>query len=240
MPRFPVNEKNIEGNKARITGTDYKHIVKVLRLREGDTVTLFDECSKEYTGKITTIGSRDVVVDIISSREVATDSPLEITLLQGLAKGDKMDYIVEKATELGVHTIVPVITERSQLRSADKKNRWQRIAIEASKQCGRTEPPAIENTLDFSEAIKYNHNKELSLIFHVDSKYTIKDYLKYSLQLPNNIIVLIGPEGGFSEKEVLLATEMGFKSLGLGPRTLRTETASIAVLSIIQFHHGDL
>jgi 16S rRNA (uracil1498-N3)-methyltransferase len=240
MPRFPVNEKNIEGMKARITGTDYKHIVKVLRLREGDSITLFDERSKEYTGRISSIGSRDVVVDIISSRDVVTDSPLKITLLQGLAKGDKMDYIVEKATELGVHTIVPVITERSQLRAADKKNRWQRIAIESSKQCGRTKPPAIENTLDFIEAIKYNHNEGISLIFHVDSKHTIKDYLKYSLQLPNNIIVLIGPEGGFSGKEVFLATKMGFTSLGLGPRTLRTETASIAVLSIIQFHHGDL
>lgn len=240
MPRFPVKEKNIVGSEARISGTDYRHIVKVLRLREGDDITLFDECSKEYTGKIRALGSMDVVIDILSSRIVTTESPLEITLLQGLPKGDKMDYIVEKATELGVHRIVPVITERSQTRAADKKNRWERIAVEASKQCGRTKPPVIENTLNFTEAIKYNNDSRLSLIFHVESKCSINDYLKYSLQLPNTIIVLIGPEGGFSEKEVLLACEMGFTSLGLGPRTLRTETASIAVLSIIQFHHGDL
>ncbi len=240
MPRFPIKEKNIEGDKALISGTDYKHIVKVLRLREGDTITLFDECSREYTGKIAGIGSKEIVIDIISSRKVTTDSPLNITLLQGLTKGDKMDYIVEKATELGVHTIVPVITERSQVRTADKKKRWERIALEASKQCGRTRPAIIENTLNFSEALNYKNMSDLSLIFHVNYEHSIKDHLKYSLQLPKNIIVLIGPEGGFSEKEVLLASEMGFTPLGLGPRTLRTETASIAVLSIIQFHHGDL
>jgi 16S rRNA (uracil1498-N3)-methyltransferase len=240
MPRFPVKEKDIEGDRVRIAGTDYRHVVKVLRLCEGDAITLFDECSNEYAGKISSIGSRDVVVKIISSRKVSTESPLDITLLQGLPKGDKMDYIVEKATELGIHRIVPVITERSQVRSADKRNRWERIAAESSKQCGRTKPPIIENTLNFDQALNYNNNSGISLIFHVDSEYSMKDYLKYSLQLPNNIIVFIGPEGGFSEKEVLLACEMGFTSLGLGPRTLRTETASIAVLSIIQFHHGDL
>jgi 16S rRNA (uracil1498-N3)-methyltransferase len=240
MPRFPVKQKNIEGNETRIEGTDYRHLVKVLRLREGDPVILFDECSKEYTGKIRDIGRRDVVIDILSSRTVETESPLNIILLQGLPKGDKMDYIVEKATELGVRTIVPVRTERSLANAADKKNRWERIAVEASKQCGRTRPPVIENTLIFAEAINYNKDGALPIILHVDSKCSIKDYLKYSLQLPNTIIILIGPEGGFSEEEVLLASVKGFTSLGLGPRTLRTETASIAVLSIIQFHHGDL
>lgn len=151
-----------------------------------------------------------------------------------------MDYIIEKATELGVHTIVPVVTERSQVRTAEKKKRWERIAIEASKQCGRTKTPAIENTLNFDEAIKHKNDNELALILHVGSQVSLKDFLKNTLQHPTNIIVLIGPEGGFSEKEVLLATEMGFTSLGLGPRTLRTETAGTAVLSIIQFQHGDL
>lgn len=240
MPRFPVDGKKIENGKAFLSGTDYKHVVKVLRMKEGDAITLFDESSVEYEGRITQVGSKEVVVDIVSSRKVETDSPLRITLMQGLPKGDKMDYIIEKATEIGVHTIVPVVTERSQVRTIEKKKRWERIAVEASKQCGRTKPPAIENTLNFNEAIKYYSDNELALILHVGSQVSLKDFLKNTLQHPTNIIVLIGPEGGFSEKEVLLATEMGFTSLGLGPRTLRTETAGIAVLSIIQFQHGDL
>jgi 16S rRNA (uracil1498-N3)-methyltransferase len=151
-----------------------------------------------------------------------------------------MDYIVEKATELGVHKIVPVVTDRSQVRSTGKRKRWERIAVEASKQCGRTRPPTIENTLNFEEAIKCSREYDIAIILHVGNQVSLKDFLKNSLQHPKNIIVLIGPEGGFSENEVLLASEMGFTSLGLGPRTLRTETASLAVLSIIQFHHGDL
>jgi 16S rRNA (uracil1498-N3)-methyltransferase len=240
MPRFPVDEKSIEGGKATISGADYRHIVKVLRMKEGDAITLFDGNAVEYEGRISRVGSRDIVVDINSSRKATTDSPLCVTLLQGLPKGDKMDYIVEKATELGVHRIVPVITERSQVRSTGKKKRWERIAVEASKQCGRTKPPAIENTINYSEAINYSADNELALILHVGSQVSLKDFLNNTLQHPKNIIVLIGPEGGFSENEVLLASEMGFTSLGLGPRTLRTETAGLAVLSIIQFHHGDL
>ncbi|KAB2822852.1 MAG: 16S rRNA (uracil(1498)-N(3))-methyltransferase [Candidatus Dadabacteria bacterium] len=240
MPRFPVDEKSIENGKAFLSGTDYKHVVKVLRMKEGDAITLFDTSSFEYEGLISHVGSKEVTVDIVSSRRVETDSPLRITLMQGLPKGDKMDYIIEKATELGVHTIVPVVTERSQVRTVEKKKRWERIAVEASKQCGRTKPPAIENTLNFDEAIKHKDDNELAFILHVGSQISLKDFLKNPLQHPTNIIVLIGPEGGFSEKEVLLATEMGFTSLGLGPRTLRTETAGIAVLSIIQFQHGDL
>ncbi|MCI0482750.1 MAG: 16S rRNA (uracil(1498)-N(3))-methyltransferase [Candidatus Dadabacteria bacterium] len=240
MPRFPVDEKNIDGAKATLAGSDYRHVVKVLRMKEGDAITLFDGRSIEYEGRISHVGRRDILVDIVSSRKVETDSPLRITLLQGLPKGEKMDYIVEKATEIGVHTIVPVITERSQFRTADKRNRWERIALEASKQCGRTTPPAIENTLNFNEAIKYSKQYELAVILHVGSQVSLKDFLNNPLQHPKNIIVLIGPEGGFSKTEVLLACEMGFTSLGLGPRTLRTETAGIAFLSIIQFHHGDL
>lgn len=240
MPRFPVDEKKIEDGRASLAGTDYKHIVKVLRMKEGDALTLFDCNSIEYDGRISRVGSKEVVVDILSSRKVETDSPLRMTLMQGLPKGDKMDYIIEKATEIGVHAIVPVVTERSQVRTAEKKMRWERIAVEAAKQCGRTKPPSIENTLNYNEAINCLNDNGIGLILHVGSQVSLKDFLKNPLQHPTNIIVLIGPEGGFTEKEVLLASEMGFTSLGLGPRTLRTETAGIAVLSIIQYQHGDL
>ena len=240
MPRIPLPLRGIENEKAVISGADYRHMVKALTLGVGDQVTLFGGDSWEYTGVISSVGSRELVIDITGNRLIAADPVIDITILQGLPKGEKMDYIVEKATELGATRIVPVVTERSQVRKTGKHQRWERIALEASKQCGRTKPTVIENTLEFKEALLFKNKGDLAIILHTESSLSIKEFLKNTLQGARNIIVLIGPEGGFSQNEVLLAIEMGFTSLGLGPRILRTETASLAVLSIIQFQHGDL
>ena len=240
MPRIPLPMQGIEDEKAVISGADYRHMVKALRLGVGDEVMLFGGDSLEYTGVISSVGSRELVVDITGSRAITADPVIDITILQGLPKGEKMDYIVEKATELGATRIVPVVTERSQVRKTEKHRRWERIALEASKQCGRTKPTVIESTLEYKEALLFKDKSDLAIILHIDSSLSIKEFLKNTLQGVKNIIVLIGPEGGFSQNEVLLAIEMGFTSLGLGPRILRTETASLAVLSIIQFQHGDL
>lgn len=240
MPRFPITTDQINENEAIVTGNDYKHIVKVLRLKPGDDITLFDNNSTEYYGNIREINKKEIMVEISESKIVNTESPIEITLLQGLPKADKMDYIIEKATELGVHRVVPVITERSQIRERDRKKRWDRIALEASKQCGRTKPAIVENTLNFDDAAKLYSKGELAVILQVNSEISVKDYIKKSLQAPQNIVLFVGPEGGFTDNEVLLGNEMGFISLGLGPRVLRTETASLSVLSVFQFHYGDL
>ena len=240
MPRFPIAANQVNNGEVIISGTDYKHIVKVLRLKPGDNITLFDTNSTEYYGQIREVGKRDIIVDIERSEHVNTESPIEITLLQGLPKGDKMDYIIEKATELGISKIVPVITERAQIRDRDRKKRWDRIALEASKQCGRTNPAIIENTLDFADALNVYSKNELAVILHVNTQLSVKSHIKNSLQVPQSIVLFVGPEGGFTDNEVLLGNKMGFISLGLGPRVLRTETASIAVLSVLQFHYGDL
>lgn len=240
MPRFPVDKKSVKDNKAVISGPDQKHVVKVLRLRQGDEITLFDSESNEYYGKISSIGKNELEVNIYKTEKVNRESHLNITLLQGLPKGDKMDYIVEKATELGVSTVVPVITERVQVHSRDRHKRWEKIAVEASKQCGRTKPTVIENTLNFKSALLLCEQSDLKIILHVNTELSVKNHLKNTLQAPQNIILFVGPEGGFMDTEVLLAKEMGFISLGLGPRVLRTETASVSVLSIIQFFYGDL
>ena len=240
MPRFPVEEHMISEENVTVTGSDYKHIVKVLRLRVGDEITMFDSSAREYDCVIETVGKREVRAAIKRTRNVSTDPVLNITLMQGLTKGDKMDYIVAKATELGVSRIVPVVTERSQLRGAAKTGRWERIAVSASKQCGRTKPPNIENTLSFQEALNISNNNELLVILHTNTEDKLKDFIKKSLQNTTNIILFIGPEGGFSQEEILLASEIGFLPLGLGPSVLRTETASLAVLSVIQFTYGDL
>ncbi len=240
MPRFPISKDQISNNEATVSGADYKHIVKVLRLKAGDSITLFDDNSMEYYGVIKEIGKKDILIDIGDRKRVKTESPIEITLLQGVPRIDKMDYIIEKATELGVSRIVPVICERTQMRDRDRGKRWERIALESSKQCGRTKPTIIENTLDFKNAVKIHSECELSVILQVNSEDSTKDYIKNSLQAPHNIVLFVGPEGGFTDNEVLLGKEMGFIVLGLGPRVLRTETASISVLSILQFHYGDM
>jgi|DewCreStandDraft_5_1066085.scaffolds.fasta_scaffold02330_8 16S rRNA (uracil1498-N3)-methyltransferase len=240
MPRFPVKQESIKNQTARITGSDYKHITKVLRLRPGDEITLFNEDGIEYTGRIEEIGTKDLKVTILSSRCVKTESNLNITLIQGIPKGDKMDLIVEKATELGVKTIIPTITERTQIRNTEKLKRWQKIAIESSKQCRRTTPPTILEPKGFNEAINISNQSELKLIFHEKNDNYLTNIIKNLIQLPVNITICIGSEGGFSETEVATAREKGFTPVGLGPRILRTETASIVAVSILQFVFGDI
>src|ERR1700737_2867082 len=127
MRRFPVRQSQIKNSQTTISGSDYRHIVKVLRLKVGHEVTLFDDSGMEHAGVIAAIEKGEIRVAIAESKKVETESRLDITLLQGIAKGNKMDFIVEKATELGVKTIVPVITERSQLRETKKRERWQRV-----------------------------------------------------------------------------------------------------------------
>ena len=240
MPRFPIDRSAVSENKAVITGADHRHIVKVLRLGPGDKITLFDTDSTEYYGKISSVGKAELEIDIHEKARVERESPINIRLMQGLPKGDKFDYIIEKATELGVTSIVPVLTERVQYHARDRKKRWEKIAVEAAKQCGRTSPTVIENITDYDKALLSCDDNSLRIILQVNAELSIKTYLKSTLQTPQNIILFIGPEGGFTDKEVLLAKEMGFTPLGLGPRVLRTETASVSVLSILQFFYGDL
>jgi len=240
MPRFPITLERIKNRKASISGPDYKHIVKVLRLKPGDEVILFDESGVEYIGNIIEIKTKEVTVLIEESRRVETESKLNITLLQGIPKRDKMDFIVEKATELGVKSIVPVITERSQVRYTEKIKRWQRIALGSLKQCGRIVPPEIHSVATFNEVIKYNIEGCLKLILYEKCEKKFRDSIYNNSQPPSNIVLFVGPEGGFSEKEVRLAEDKGFIPIGLGPRILRTETAAIVALSILQFVYGDI
>ena len=223
-----------------ITGSDYRHIVKVLRLKLGQELVLFDETSFEHVGKIIEINKTDLRVQILTSTKVNAESHIQITLLQGIPKGSRMDFIIEKATELGVHSIVPVVTERSQVRETNKVLRWQRIAIEASKQCRRVTIPNIHDVIRFEDAEIYSNNSGLRLIFYEHSRSNLSNYIQTVPQPPTNVIIFVGPEGGFSEFEINFAIERGFSPIGLGPRTLRAETAAIVALALIQHILGDV
>ena len=240
MPRFPVKQSQIKNRQVIISGSDYRHIVKVLRVKVGHEITLFDESGMEHTAAITEIGKSEVKLAIAESRKVKTESSLSITLLQGVPKGNKMDFIVEKATELGVKTIVPVVTERSQIRETQKIERWRRVAMESSKQCGRIIQPDIRTLKDFREVIELNYSDGLLLILDNQCEDNIKDVINNASQSTINVILFIGPEGGFSEEEIKTAKEKGFIPTGLGPRIFRTETAGIVAIAILQYVWGDM
>jgi 16S rRNA (uracil1498-N3)-methyltransferase len=240
MPRFPVRQSQIKNSQAIISGSDYRHIVKVLRLKVGHEITLFDESGMEHNATIAEIAKSEVKIAIAASKRVATESSLDIALLQGVPKGNKMDFIVEKATELGVKTIVPVIADRSQIRETRKIERWQKVAKESSKQCGRTTPPDIWTLKSFQEAIELHGYARLQMILDKQSKDNIKYIISNTPQSPINIALLVGPEGGFSNEEIKMAREKGFIPTGLGPRTFRTETASIVAITILQYIYGDI
>lgn len=240
MPRFPVRQSQIKNSQAIISGSDYRHIVKVLRLKVGHEITLFDESGMEHNATIAEIAKSEVKIAIAESRKVETESTLNIALLQGVPKGNKMDFIVGKATELGVKTIVPVIADRSQIRETRKIERWRKVAKESSKQCRRMTPPDIYTLKSFQEVVELYSHGALQMILDNQCKDNIKYVISNVSQSPINIALLVGPEGGFSNVEIIMAKEKGFIPAGLGPRTFRTETASIVAITILQYVYGDI
>lgn len=243
MARFFVDPENIGTDEVRITGDDVKHISKVLRMRENENITVCDKCGNDYDCTITQISADSVIAKIDSKYPNAMEAPIYITVYQGLPKSDKMDYIVQKCIELGAVRIVPVDTKRviSKPKDIDKKiSRWQKIAEEAAKQCGRGIIPEVASLIGFSDAIKeMSREDDLSLM-----PYECEKESKLKTVLNNNkgakkINILIGPEGGFDESEAIIAQEAGIHTVTLGPRILRTETAPLAACAAVMYELGD-
>ncbi len=242
MPRFFVDKNQIQENFINITGDDVKHIKRVLRLREGEKIEVCDGAGRDYDCKIESLSDELVRAEIVESFDNTSEAPIKLCVYQGMPKSDKMDYIVQKCVELGVCEIVPVITKRavSIPRDAEKKTvRWQRIADEAAKQCGRGILPKIENTISFADAIKRMSDEDaLSIMpYECEREGSLSELLKKTDK--KKINVFIGPEGGFDESEVEKATAAGVFTVTLGPRILRTETAPLAVCSAIMYELGD-
>jgi 16S rRNA (uracil1498-N3)-methyltransferase len=247
--------EQLTSDQINIIGDQARHLALVLKSQPGDTVTVFDGNGSKYECRLTVVRKKEVLAEIISKEPYSTESPASITLAQGLPKGDKMDFIIQKSTELGVRRIIPLITERSQVRHTHKTGRWRKIAISASQQSGRDkvpevgEPAALENYLDeiippaargYIEDIK-GVKLDAGTCIILSEEYK-KRNLKQALTSADDtslITILVGPEGGFSKEEVSAAVEKGFIEVSLGPRILRTETASIAAISIIQYELGD-
>jgi 16S rRNA (uracil1498-N3)-methyltransferase len=229
------------GERAAIGGDAANHIARVLRLRAGDPLTLFDGRGGEYEARIEALQGAKVVAEIGEHRPVERESALQITLLQGIARGDRMDTIVQKATELGVTRIVPVITERSVVKLAPhtahrKHAHWLGIAVAACEQCGRNRVPELAQPQSVTEAARQESAPDARRIT-LQPGATATLASAAAGRAP--ITLLIGPEGGLSPVEAEAAARAGFIGCRIGPRILRTETASLAAIAALQALGGD-
>lgn len=218
------------------------HVLRVLRLKAGDPLVLFDGRGGEYPARLASAGRTGAVVETGEHRAIERESPLAITLLQGLARGEKMDLIVQKATELGVARIVPVALGRSVMRVANEERadrklaHWQAVAISACEQCGRNRLPVIDAPMDLFAALAVAEAGDVRLLLALQGE----ESLTTTAASAASVALLIGPEGGFEEHEGAAALRHGFRAVRFGPRVLRTETAAIAAITALQVLAGDL
>jgi len=244
MPRFYVPAPLLEDDLLKIGGQEARHLRKVLRLGTGDGIVVFDGSGTEYEGII--MREDPTVVWIKISRTFCSkeESPVEMILAQSLLKGEKMDYLIQKTTELGVRKIIPFFSSRSvplpdPSKRLEKHRRWERIAIEASKQCGRGFIPRVESLCEYSQMLSMVSVESLRLVLHEKEGIRLKEVLK-NFKGKRSLFFIVGPEGGLSQKEIDESKEKGFVSVFLGERILRAETASLCLLSIFQYEWGDM
>jgi 16S rRNA (uracil1498-N3)-methyltransferase len=219
------------------------HALRVLRLKSGDAVTLFNGDGHDYPARLVAASIRDVRAEVTSRASTARESPLQITLIQALARGEKMDWIVQKATELGVARIVPVTTERSEVkldaaRGGKRLEHWRAVAIAACEQCSRNVIPAIEAPVELSTWLMTTGAMEPGSrwTLHPDGATCARDLQA----MPRELLLAVGPEGGFGENDLDALHGAGFRGLSLGPRILRTETAGVVAIAALQALYGDL
>ena len=245
MARFFLPKERIQDQRGTIIGEELAHLRKVLRLEPGDHVTVFDDTGWEHDAVIRSFSADQGDIDILRSSRPERESSLQITLALGLTKGEKMDLVVGKATELGVQTFVPFVSTYTVPKLNDRKietrsGRWQKIALSAVKQCGRTRVPKILSLCEFRELVRQPWTDTLKLLFwEREGRLTLKQVYEAERDA-RAILLVIGPEGGFSSIEADEAQHHGFESVQLGRRILRAETAALAALSVVQFLWGDM
>ena len=239
MRRFFINPAQLHNNRGLITDQEARHISQVLRLKAGTHLELFDGEGMVYQAEISAIHKATVETQILSSQRYQATPPF-LSVAQSLVKANKMDLIVQKATELGVAEIWPVISQHCAVTSASAHqiSRWQRIAHESCKQCNRPMPLLIHETSTLSELYSRTHASVAKImLWENEADTTLQDV---NFTSSKHVSLLIGPEGGFSNAEAEAAIHHGFQTVALGPRILRAETAAIAGITILQFLLGNL
>jgi len=240
MTRIFIKTTVREMSSLELTGEKARYLSTVLRLSPGNKLSVIDSSGSAYLAYIVSVSKKNAVLHIEEISAPAPESPLDITLMQGLLKGEKMEFIVQKASELGVRQLFPVIAERSQIQETRKLQRWKKIAEEASRQCGRAVVTRVLEPLALIDAIhSFDNSSSAGIIFWEHADLPFSSSLE-KCKGKKQIILLTGPEGGFSEKEVGRAANKGFHVTCMGKRILRAETAAIAAISVTQYVLGDL
>ena len=241
MSRFFTDASNIGDEFISITDKqDIKHLSKVLRLKAGDSVDISDSCEWEYRAVIDEISEDEVILKIIDKQKFAREPEIQVTLFQGIPKAGKMETIIQKCVELGVHAVVPVFMDRTVVvekgNFGKKLDRWQKISDEAVKQCKRGMIPEIMDQRKFRQALEDLKTYDLILFpYENETGYSIKDCLRGLNEKPQTVAIIIGPEGGFSDSEAEALDEIGAERVTLGKTILRTETAGMAALAMTMY-----
>jgi 16S rRNA (uracil1498-N3)-methyltransferase len=217
------------------------HLVRVMRLREGDGCVLFNGDGHDYSATLVESGKREARVQVVAAQPLDNESPLPITLLQGIARGEKMDLILQKATELGVQAIVPVNAERTEVkldaaRAEKRLAHWRSVVVSACGQSGRARVPSVAPPQGVQEAARAMPGAALKLTLDPQGEHRLSTLES----APGGVVIAIGPEGGWSPRDRQALAAAGFQGLQLGPRILRTETAGLAAIAALQARLGDL
>lgn len=235
-----VPPEDIEKRKGiRLSDEKSHYLLSVLKRNKGDTISVIDGKGKTYEAEVSEISKKNVFIDILHEIQLDRESILNLVLCQGILKGEKMDFVIQKAAELGVKEIIPLITERCLVKETRKVKRWQKIAEESAEQCGRAVIPLIHEPVDIRALhIVYNEEKMNGFIFWEEGGLFLREAFT-KLALFNlsfaHVFIIIGPEGGFTEEEVNLAEKYGLIRTTLGKRILRAETAAIVSIALVQF-----
>jgi len=257
MPQFFIAPEDIQKKSFRLTGPEAFHVVKVLRYVKGQTIVLFDGRGGRFEGLIEDVSPDGAVAGKVTATLTPDDrrAPARVHLYLGLLKASSWDYALEKGTELGASTFTPILTPRTVVllheveRARAKQDRWARVVMAAAKQCGRGELPRVKEPAAFRDAIRASKDKGLILLAWEGMKGAVAgDSLRAVLRAADqerganalDVHVFVGPEGGFTEEEVELAQTEGAVLFGLGPRTLRAETAAAAAVALVQYELGAL
>lgn len=244
MQRYFLNNNQFQSDCATVTGDDAHHISRVMRMESGDQLIVCNEDKVCHFATIKQIDGQKIEVTLDSVIEAQTELPIEVTIAQGLPKGDKFEWVIQKATECGANEFIPLNMERSVVKLDAKKaskkvERWNKIAKEASEQSHRQLVPTVTDVQTFKQLLDQAQNYDVCLFAYEETaKQGQLAQLKQSLseiQANAKMLVVVGPEGGISEKEEALLLQSGFKPCALGPRILRTETAPIYILSAISY-----
>jgi 16S rRNA (uracil1498-N3)-methyltransferase len=256
MPRLYVDPARMAEEMVVVSGEDHRYLTRVLRLGLNDVITLFDGQGREADAIVARVGPRALELRVELRRTAASIGRPTVTLIQALTKGEKLDFIVQKATELGVGRVIPATSARAVprlelARALGRHARWQKIARDAARQSGRSDVPEVQPITPLVTALKSASAEGLRIFLWEGAKqHPLREALgplvtgatagAAPAQKPPQITLAVGPEGGFAEEEVVAAREIGFTLAGLGPRTLRAETAPLAALAILGFVLGDL